>query len=206
MNYMLSEVSGRMRMNPLVDVLKKTLGVLKVWETDDWHTEFLLNLVRLLRPNLYVEVGVYEAVTLNQVARYCNHAIGIDTNPESFTRIRGKNISGINGTSDELQNHKLIKDNNLIDIAFVDGNHDSNQVLRDFRNIRPFCANNSLIIFHDTYPKSPDFLDSRKCSDSYRVPELIHQELASSWNYVTIPRHPGMTLFSQRNKLPTWME
>lgn len=195
-----------MKMKSLGEVLKNTLRVSKAWETDDWHTKFLKNLAQLLRPNLYVEVGVYEGDTLNQVARYCNHAIGIDTNPKSLTYIRGKNISGINATSDALPNHKLIKENNLIDLAFIDGNHDSDQVLKDFRNISPFCSSDSLIIFHDTYPRSPDFLDPGKCSDSYRVPELIHEEFAASWGYVTIPRHPGMTLFAQRNKLPTWMQ
>jgi hypothetical protein len=205
MNSKSNEVLGRMKMKPLIAALKKTLRVSKAWETDDWHTSFLVNCARLIRPNLYVEIGIYEAATLNEVAKYCNHAIGIDTNPKSLTHIRGKNISGINNTSDALPSHRLIEDNHLIELAFIDGNHDSDQVLRDFRNIRPFCSRNCLVIFHDTFPRSPDFLDRGLCSDSYRVPELIYHEFASEWSYVTIPRHPGMTIFSQRNQLACWM-
>ena len=78
------------------------------------------------------------------------HCIGIDPEPQISEKIN-KNTEIFEMTSDDFfQKHPDIKD---IDMAFIDGMHLFDYVLRDFINLEKCCKKNAIILMHDTIPK-----------------------------------------------------
>jgi hypothetical protein len=80
------------------------------------------------------------------------------------------------------------------DLIFVDADHHSEQVLKDLAGVEKICADNAIVVLHDTYPSGPDYTVDVHCSDSYKVPGLI------PWEHVTLPFPPGVTICRMKPK------
>jgi predicted O-methyltransferase YrrM len=169
-----------------------------------WHIPFVASLAQILSPAMYVEIGIYEASTLNAVAKHCGKAIGVDINPTAGKFIKARNAEFLNGTvSDLIELCKLRA--MKIDFAFIDADHRSEAVMTDFHGIQPFLSQNALVLFHDTWPETIDYASDDRCSDSYRVPELLSEHSNNEWKSITIPIFPGLTIASRSNLLPEWL-
>lgn len=42
------------------------------------HSDFIKTMAEIYRPNIYVELGLYEGETWNKVRPYCNQSFGVD--------------------------------------------------------------------------------------------------------------------------------
>jgi hypothetical protein len=60
------------------------------------------------------------------------------------------------------------------DIIFIDANHDYEYVVRDFNNAIKHA--NKWVLLHDMIPKSKKFIQSKFCSDSFRVLQYLIKE------------------------------
>ena len=170
-----------------------------------WHIPFVASLAQILSPAIYVEIGIYEASTLNAVAKHCGKAIGIDINPTAGKFIKAKNAEFLNGTVSNLIELCKLRAMN-IDFAFIDADHRSEAVMADFHGIQPFLSKNALVLFHDTWPETADYASDDRCSDSYRVPALLGEQTNKEWTSITIPVFPGLTISSRSNSLPDWLQ
>ena len=170
-----------------------------------WHIPFVEAIARIMQPQVYVEIGIYEAATLNAVAKHCGHVVGIDINPGAKKFIKAKNAEFVNGTSADLATLFKTK-NTSIDLAFIDGDHRSEVAISDFATIEVFASKNALICFHDTWPDTLDDASDERCSDSYRVPSLIKERTNGEWSTITIPVFPGLTIASRSTSSPAWLE
>jgi hypothetical protein len=119
------------------------------------YTEVLKRLHRELRPQSYLEIGTLHGQSL----RLANcPSIAIDPN---FSQTELNGIVGTKGlcalyqmTSDrffEAHDPKAIL-GRPIDLAFLDGLHLCEFLLRDFANTERFCVRNSIIVVHDCIP------------------------------------------------------
>ena len=170
-----------------------------------WHIPFVASIAQIIQPKVYVEVGIYQASTLNAVAKHCGLAIGIDINPMAGKFIKAKNAEFICGTTAELA--ALCKrENTVIDLAFIDGDHRSESVMADFTEIDKFASKNALILFHDTWPENSEDASDGRCSDSYRVPSLLKEQTNGEWSSITIPVFPGLTIASRSTAAPAWLQ
>jgi hypothetical protein len=114
---------------------------------------------RILEPRNYVEIGVHKGVSLVQ-ARKTTPCIGIDPEPSieyevpTDTRI-------FDLTSDEFfGRHSLTALlGGPVELAFIDGLHLFEQVLRDFANLEQHAAASTVFLLHDCLP-----LDERTAS------------------------------------------
>ena len=55
-------------------------------EPDDpllWHVDFIVALARVMRPAVYVELGVHRAELFNRVIPYAGELIGVDIDERS---------------------------------------------------------------------------------------------------------------------------
>ena len=170
-----------------------------------WHIPFVESIARIIQPQVYVEIGIYEAATLNAVAKHCGHVIGVDINPGAKKYIKAKNAEFVSGTSADLAS--LYKSKNAtIDLAFIDGDHRSEAVLSDFAAIEVFASKNALILFHDTWPDTFEDASDERCSDSFRIPSLIKERTNGEWSTITIPVFPGLTIASRSTSSPAWLQ
>ena len=106
-----------------------------------------------LRPRTYVEIGIDDGASLDLVAP-ATRAIGIDPQP----KLRGplpENVTVFTKTSDAFfADHDVEAElgGQKIDLAFIDGMHHFEFVLRDFMNLERHCAPGATILVHDCYP------------------------------------------------------
>lgn len=171
----------------------------------NWHVEFITGLARLLRPDVYVELGIYQAETLNKVAPFVGRAIGLDVDPASARYVRhAPNVRFVCGTTDSFA-AEIPMLGLQIDMLFIDADHCRESVRRDFDNYFPFVRPQGLILMHDTHPGDARLVEPGWCGDAYRAIEQLQTD-AVGYEMMTIPRSPGLTMCRKRTTQLGWME
>src|SRR5207248_4219772 len=123
----------------------------------DGYDEVLQRLHTALRPKPYLEIGTQAGRTL-AMARCPSIAIDPsfqNSEPELMLAIGNKpSVMLFSITSDEFfaQSNPSMLFGRPIDLAFIDGMHRCEYVLRDFCNIERHCRPNSVVAIHDCLP------------------------------------------------------
>jgi len=119
---------------------------------EDKH-EFLKKLHSVLKPDLYLEIGVQTGKSL--VLANCN-AIGIDPMPMI------KFPLNINHEVFKMSSDVFFETTaksaltNGIEFSFIDGMHLFEYALRDFINVEQYSKSNTIIVIDDIFPGHPD--------------------------------------------------
>jgi predicted O-methyltransferase YrrM len=185
--------------------MKLTDSILRILGKDDsWHINFLAEIAKVTKPKLYVEIGIYEAATINSVSKFSESSIGVDINPNAEKFLKSQNSKFIYGDSLKAAEH-IRKISKTIDLCFIDGDHSSGAVISDFLNLKTFASDTAIFCFHDTWPNSESDTADNRCSDSYRVPNLLAELTNGDWSAITIPVYPGLTIAQKRLIKPEWM-
>ncbi len=165
------------------------------------YLEILTFMHKFLQPQSYVEIGVEFGTTLKLVSSQTK-AVGIDPNPQVKGTLTD-NISLYRQTSDDF--FKSGELSSLLGgpfaLAFIDGLHIFEQVLRDFINLEKHASAKSLVVIHDCLP-----LDRRTASrtrttqfwsgDVWKIVPCLKNE-RPELNIITIPAYPtGLCLIS----------
>jgi len=136
-------------------------GKQKVLEAVEYSTTNYLSLFESIFKNLalnnYLEIGTNTGDSI----RYSNCSVNICIDP-SFSVSQNiikekKHLLLFQETSDlyfKEFHSKYFNNDFKIDIAFIDGLHHGNQVLKDFHNVEKICSKNAVIIFHDVLPRT----------------------------------------------------
>ena len=105
-----------------------------------------------LRPKSYIEIGVSTGASII-LAKSPTVAVGIDPNPQLLSAARTVcKIFPI--TSDEyfaVRDACADLEAETVDLAFIDGLHLFEQVLRDFINIERISNYRTVVLIHDTF-------------------------------------------------------
>jgi len=121
---------------------------------DGEHYQTMLGRVHgHLRPRTYLEIGVETGATL-RLAHPETLAIGVDPAPQVRAPLPA-NARIFKATSDDFfARHDVAKEfgGRPIDLAFIDGSHLFEFVLRDFVNVERNCTPRSTVLLHDCYP------------------------------------------------------
>lgn len=136
--------------------------------TDDLggeYYEFILErLHRILRPKTYLEIGVFAGATL---ALASCPSLAVDpgfevTDPEIFSKLLLRSqISFYRMASDDFfaaHDPRTIL-GAPVDMAFLDGMHRCEYLLRDFINTEKACKPNSIVALHDCVPVDEGITD-----------------------------------------------
>lgn len=165
---------------------------------DNWHVEFILSLAKVVRPAVYVELGLYQCELFNKMIPYAGHLIGVDHSIESVNyMIKNKKTKLFHCSTGEFC--KIATNMKIeIDLLFIDASHDVKNVKNDFLSYFPLIKNNGLILFHDSYPKNLEYTDSKLCGDGYKAIDELTRD-ASGYEMMTVPIHPGLTICRKRD-------
>jgi methyltransferase family protein len=128
-----------------------------LWASAELHGNDYLHILKRIHrhqcPGTYVEIGVETGLSLALADRNTS-IIGIDPSPQlSHPAPEGARI--FRETSDEFfAQHDLCKElgGRPVDLAFIDGMHLFEFVLRDFVNLEQYCVSTSTCLVHDCYP------------------------------------------------------
>ncbi|MCU4159278.1 class I SAM-dependent methyltransferase [Acidiphilium sp. AL] len=141
------------------------------------YTDLLTLFHRKLNPRSYLEIGVQKGVTFS-----LSQARSIGVDPEfqiNADSIVGEKPSALlfQTTSDEFfDNYRVDALLGVpLDMAFLDGMHHFEYLLRDFINVEKFCRPSSVILMHDCLPVEVPMAD--------RAPGLpsIRESRSGAW-------------------------
>jgi predicted O-methyltransferase YrrM len=143
----------------------------------------------IMFPRVYVEFGLSLGVTFiptvsafgfentdMHVVEYAIQSDVIRNNPQVFNK---PNVTLHEMSTDAFSNGPLTQ-LEAIDLAFIDADHNPEQVMKDFNNIYSKLSEHGIILLHDTWPNNKALLDPMICDRSFTLPELIkksHPEL-----------------------------
>lgn len=168
---------------------------------ESWHVQFIDFLAKTVKPEVYLEIGIYEGETFNRVA--APQKIAVDIRQASLDYVgNSEEVIKIHGDSKVLRSF-LSESNTKVDLAFIDADHQAESLMQDFMNIKSFMSSRGMVLFHDTYPGTLDFSSPKYCGDGFLAIPRLRSEFPD-WNFVTIPVHPGLTLASRTDVLPDW--
>ena len=128
---------------------------------------------QFLRPANYFEIGVHKGVSLNQALPDTPCVIGVDPAPDIlpvFARrlpISAATIYEL--TSDEFFARYNLRDllGGPVELAFIDGLHLFEQVLRDFVNLERYSASGTVLLLHDCLPLDEVTSSRERTTDFY---------------------------------------
>lgn len=113
--------------------------------------DFLASLNKVLRPKVYLEIGVQYGASLVQ-AEAADVAYGVDPEPLiDFTPHKRPNQQLFQMTSDEFFEKRAFV-LPPVDLAFIDGMHLVEFALRDYLNVQKHMAPGGVIVFDDVLP------------------------------------------------------
>jgi predicted O-methyltransferase YrrM len=159
-------------------------------------------LAKLLEPNIYVELGIEVASTINAVAKHAKRCLGVDINPACRASITEPNIEFFCETTEVFINN--YKDVN-INMVFIDADHNCDAVISDFRGIYPYVVDQGIILLHDTYPGSKAYTTPFFCNNAYQAVDILRTEYKDC-EFTTIPVHPGLTICRKRIDDYSWLK
>jgi hypothetical protein len=154
---------------------------------------------RALQPPNYVEIGVHKGISLLQANKETPTVVGIDPEPDIEPRIESEippatEIYEL--TSDEFFERHDLREllGGPVALAFIDGLHLFEQVLRDFINLERYADDATIILLHDCLPldeatasreRTTDFY----CGDVWKA-ALVLRRLRPELEMVAVPTAP----------------
>ena len=171
----------------------------------NWHEDFIVHLASLVRPKVYVELGLYHCALFNRIIPFAEQLIGVDISAEAGNYMQQSSKTRFfTGTTQEYG--KELEVNQLqINMLFIDADHSKAAVLQDFKDFLPFVAPHGLILLHDTHPGNQQMIQPEWCGTAYlAVDELLRD--TGAYELMTIPVSPGLTICRKRQVQLSWME
>ncbi|NDK09868.1 class I SAM-dependent methyltransferase [Candidatus Gracilibacteria bacterium] len=170
---------------------------------DNWHEDFIVHLAKVLKPNVYVELGLYKCELFNRIIPHSKKLIGVDLSTDAGKYMKKTDKTTFyNMTTDEC--YLKLKEQNLkIDLLFIDANHSKESVKLDFDNYFNLVSDQGVILLHDGFPRNKKFTESGYCGDGYLAIKELTQE-KDRYEMMTIPMHPGVTICRKRKNHLDW--
>ena len=172
---------------------------------ENWHVDFLVNLASVLKPRVYVELGLYKCELFNKMEKFCDKMYGIDMAEITKNHVKKSNkIHFMNTDTNaffDFANEQKIQ----VDFAFIDADHSFEGLKNDFLKLLPLMNDHGIIAVHDTHPKNEKYTSSGYCGDGYKFIEEIGAN-TSEFEMMTIPIHPGITLVRKRKEQLKWLK
>jgi len=170
-----------------------------------WHEDFIVHLASIIRPRIYVELGIAKCAVFNRIIPYAEKLIGVDVDPqaETFMQKSEKTRFVLANTQEFVK--QLAHESLMIDMLFIDADHDREAVLKDFRNYFPFVSPHGIILLHDVHPGHESLIRPEWCGTAYLAAEELSHH-TDEYEMVTIPVSPGLAICRKRRSQLSWKE
>lgn len=159
------------------------------------YTEWLQWFHNKMMPITYFEIGVESGSSL-QYARYPTRSIGVDPAPRIVHAINSwAKIFKMTSDTFFTETDPFIEFNGRkIQLSFIDGLHEYEQVLKDFMNVEYHSLKNTIILLHDVHPAVPVTANRVRTTtywagDTWKVMQILKKH-RPDLNIYTIPTYP----------------
>lgn len=171
----------------------------------NWHEDFIVNLAKIFKPNVYVELGLYQCHLFNRIIPFSNKLIGVDINESSGKFMKKSDKTYFLNLRTDDYAEELKKNPIEINMLFIDADHSKESVIRDFSNFMPFVIPHGIILLHDTHPKDENQMKPEYCGTAYEAIEELSKQ-TEEFEMMTIPIAPGLTICRKRKTQLNWKE
>lgn len=154
------------------------------------HSKLIYAVCKLIKPQSYLELGIYKGETIEFLKDTIPYRVGVDTkkNRNDFT------FDFFQGTTEQF----FKSNKRAFDFIFIDANHNYDCVKYDLEEARKILNYNGIIALHDTDPESTHLLQEGYCSDSYKILNYINS--IEDLTQVTFPvAEAGVTFVKLKN-------
>lgn len=169
------------------------------------HLELIEYLVRLFKPNRFLELGVQFGELSKRIIPLVNFYVGVDM-------VKNSNIEYLENTFSNFNFYKgttnLFFENypkQIYDMVFIDADHSHKQSYEDFLNVKDMLPNDGIIVFHDTYPVSVKWTNFDLSGDCYKTSEIIRSKHNNEFEIFTFPINPGLSIARKCHKQLNWL-
>jgi predicted O-methyltransferase YrrM len=170
-----------------------------------WHQDFILHMASIVRPENYLEVGIYRCGLFNQMMPFARKLTGVDLSPEAGKSM-DHNPKATFVCSDSADFAAVLKERGeTFDFIFIDADHSQEAVRTDFVNYIELLRPHGIMLLHDTHPVDDLATSQERCGDGYIAIEELSR-VSDEWEMMTIPMHPGLTVCRKRTKQLSWQE
>jgi len=143
------------------------------------YLKFLRRLHEVRKPELYFEIGVDKGISMalsNCRSIGVDPAFAITTPWPPRTRLYKEKSDGF--FKQKKRTDRLLKDG--IDLAFIDGMHLAEFVVRDFINVEKYCKPGGVIMFDDVLPEQMEMAERDRrfnawTGDVYKIAPILRQ-------------------------------
>jgi len=149
----------------------------------------------------YLELGVRACNCFNVVAPFAKTAYAVEIKAVNKKYMRATN--GIYYGRSTNQFFMEIPNDLKFDLVFIDAQHKKDASLLDFANAFPHVSDNGIILLHDTYPPSKEFIDDH-CNDCWETASEIRNTCKNDCEIVTLPFYYGITIVRKCNRQLMW--
>jgi SAM-dependent methyltransferase len=146
------------------------------------HREIIKVVLKSYKNPVYLELGLFNGDTWNEVSFLASKATGVDIVIQPNISKASKEHKLFAGTTDKF--FATLKDFTA-DVIFIDADHNYKSVKKDFENALRILKEGGCILLHDTDPSIAEQEAQNRCGDSYRIVDDIEKN--SQINIVTIP-------------------
>lgn len=148
----------------------------------------------------YLEIGIKKGYCFNQVAPLAKKAYGVDILDCHSLIKQNNNLVWYHGKSEDfLKTYNGDK----FDLVFIDGAHEHAASLQDFKLVLPHTREGGLILFHDTYPPTEEFIQKKYCFDTYKTAEYIKDNYPE-YEFATLPFYYGISILRNTTRQLLW--
>lgn len=159
-------------------------------------TPIIVEFAKLLKPSTYVEIGVKNGYTFNQISCFVDRAVAVDINPMRSLNER-PGVEKYQMSSQEF--FSIWKD--PIDMMFIDADHRREAVLSDvYGGIKFIRDKSGLMLLHDTHPGCEELMDDGYCSTAWQAASTLWGESVINFMEVLTIPSPwfGLTIIRPR--------
>lgn len=151
------------------------------------YRKVLIELVNLLSPKSYLELGVKAGYTFNAITPLVEKAYGVDIVLQKTVYL-DKHITFFECSTDAFYN-QLKGSKDKFDFIFIDADHCKDSVYSDIiiakKLITPFTG---LIFAHDTYPIKRELINPGYCNDAWEAAKEVKNDCSNlELEIVTLP-------------------
>jgi len=154
---------------------------------------------------LYIEYGVRSGDNFNTLTKLNKNGINVGVDMKILPHLHKEFDSNSSVQLYEMMTDtfsETILPNLKPDIVFIDADHNSSSVIKDFDYTFEYLKVGGYIILHDTYPCMPELLDPMGCSDCYKTPLYIKNKYIKNntnpkLSILTLPLNPGVSIIQK---------
>ncbi len=161
-----------------------------------------IGIAQMIKAKCYIELGVRQGQTINEMVKYVDHCIGVDIS-DDFKHLYDSRVDFKHMDTDSFRQEW----NKPVDMIFIDADHSHESSYNDFINYKDLVKDDGIILLHDTCPCNEDMTKPKSCHDTWKTAVKIKEQHSHECEITTIPDGCGVSIVRMtRGKHLIWSD